>query len=143
MLTLSGSLRVFLAVEPCDMRKSFDSLHALVTGQLGEDPRSGAVFVFTNKSRNRIKLLHWDGTGLWVHAKRLEKGTFSWPNGNKYLGSWKNGKQNGQGIYFDKEDGSRKQGVWENGTRKKWISANEMLAAPTSPTKSPSKRNNK
>jgi len=79
MLTLSGSLRVFLALEPCDMRKSFDSLHALVTGQLGDDPRSGAVFAFTNKSRNRLKLLHWDGTGLWVHAKRLEKGTFSWP----------------------------------------------------------------
>ena len=79
MLTLSGSLRVFLALEPCDMRKSFDSLHALVIGQLGEDPRSGAVFVFSNKTRNRIKLLHWDGTGLWIHAKRLEKGTFSWP----------------------------------------------------------------
>ena len=79
MLTLSGSLRVFLALEPCDMRKSFDSLHALVIGQLGEDPRSGAVFVFSTRSRNRIKLLHWDGTGLWVHAKRLEKGTFSWP----------------------------------------------------------------
>lgn len=59
MLTLSGSLRVFLALEPCDMRKSFDSLHALVIGQLGEDPRSGAVFVFSNRSRNRIKLLHW------------------------------------------------------------------------------------
>ena len=79
MLTLSGSLRVFLALEPCDMRKSFDSLHSLVTMQLGEDPHSGAVFAFTNKSRNRLKLLHWDGTGLWVHAKRLEKGTFSWP----------------------------------------------------------------
>lgn len=79
MLTLSGSLRIFLAVDPCDMRKSFDSLHALVTGHLGEDPRSGAVFAFTNKSRTRLKLLHWDGTGLWVHAKRLEKGTFSWP----------------------------------------------------------------
>lgn len=79
MLTLSGSLRVFLALEPCDMRKSFDSLHALVTGPLGEDPRGGAVFGFINRTRTRIKLLHWDGTGLWVHAKRLEKGTFSWP----------------------------------------------------------------
>lgn len=79
MLTLSGSLRVFLALEPCDMRKSFDSLHALVTGRLGEDPRGGAVFGFINRTRTRIKLLHWDGTGLWVHAKRLEKGTFSWP----------------------------------------------------------------
>jgi transposase len=79
MLTLSGSLRVFLALEPCDMRKSFDSLHALVAGQLGEDPRCGAVFAFTNRTRTLIKLLHWDGTGLWVHAKRLEKGTFCWP----------------------------------------------------------------
>lgn len=83
MLTLSGSLRVFLVLEPCDMRKSFDSLHALVTGQLGERPRSGAVFGFINKTRTRIKLLHWDGTGLWVHAKRLEKGTFSWPIGRR------------------------------------------------------------
>src|SRR5690606_28102473 len=79
MLTLSGSLRVFLALEPCDMRKSFDSLHALVISQLGEDPRGGAVFAFTNRTRTLIKLLHCDGTGLWVHAKRPEKGTFGWP----------------------------------------------------------------
>ena len=85
MLTLSGSLRVFLALEPCDMWKSFDSLHALVTGQLGEDPRGGAVFGFINKTRTRIKVLHWDGTGLWVHAKRLEKGTFSWPKPSDVL----------------------------------------------------------
>lgn len=77
MLTLSGSLRVFLALEPCDMRKSFDSLHALVVAQLGEDPQGGAVFGFANKTRTRIKLLHWDGTGIWIYAKRLEKGTFS------------------------------------------------------------------
>ena len=79
MLTLSGSLRVFLALEPCDMRKSFDGLHALVVTRLGDDPRSGAVFVFINRSRTLIKLLHWDGTGLWVHAKRLERGTYRWP----------------------------------------------------------------
>lgn len=79
MLTLSGSLRVFLALEPCDMRKSFDGLHALVVTRLGEEPRGGAVFVFINRSRSLIKLLHWDGTGLWVHAKRLERGTFQWP----------------------------------------------------------------
>lgn len=79
MLTLSGSLRVFLALEPCDMRKSFDSLHALVLANLGEDPRGGAVFVFTNRRRTVIKLLQWDGTGLWVHAKRLEAGTYFWP----------------------------------------------------------------
>lgn len=79
MLTLSGSLRVFLALEPCDMRKSFDGLHALVVTRFGDDPRGGAVFVFINRSRNLIKLLHWDGTGLWVHAKKLQRGTFRWP----------------------------------------------------------------
>ena len=68
MLTLSGSLRVFLALEPCDMRKSFDSLHALIVSKLGEDPRGGAVFGFINRNRTLIKLVHWDGTGTWVHA---------------------------------------------------------------------------
>ena len=57
MLTLSGSLRVFLALEPCDMRKSFDGLHSEVINRLGEDPRGGAVFVFINRSRNLLKLL--------------------------------------------------------------------------------------
>jgi transposase len=79
MLTLSGSLRVFLALEPCDMRKSFDSLHALIVSKLDEDPRGGAVFGFINRSRTLIKLVHWDGTGTWIHAKRLEKGTYFWP----------------------------------------------------------------
>lgn len=79
MLTFSGSLKIYLAVEPCDMRKSFNGLYALAEDQLKIDPRSGAIFVFTNKRRNRIKLLYFDGTGLWVMAKRLEQGTFSWP----------------------------------------------------------------
>ena len=79
MLTLSGSLRVFLAIAPCDMRKSFDGLHAEVLARLGEDPRGGAVFGFTNRRRTIIKLVHWDGTGLWVHAKRLEPGKYRWP----------------------------------------------------------------
>jgi transposase len=79
MLSFAGSLKVFLAVSPCDLRKSFNGLHALVTQQLGEDPRSGALFVFTNRRHSRLKILLFDGTGLWVCTKRLEKGTFSWP----------------------------------------------------------------
>lgn len=79
MISFSGSLKIYLAVEPCDMRKSFNGLYVLAEDKLKADPRSGAIFVFTNKRRNRIKLLYWDGTGLWVMAKRLEKGTFSWP----------------------------------------------------------------
>jgi len=79
VLSFSGSLRVFLALEACDMRKGFNGLHALVTQKLGEDPKAGALFVFSNRRRTRIKILCWDGTGLWVLSKRLEKGTFSWP----------------------------------------------------------------
>jgi transposase len=79
MLSFSGSLKVFVAVEACDMRKGFNGLHALVTQRLGEDPRAGALFVFTNRRHNRIKILCWDTTGFWVLSKRLEEGTFSWP----------------------------------------------------------------
>jgi len=79
MLSLSGSLKVWVALEACDMRKGFDGLYGLVTERLKEDPRSGAVFVFSNRTHTRLKMLYWDGTGLWVLSKRLEKGTFSWP----------------------------------------------------------------
>lgn len=79
MLSFPSSLRIHVALEPCDMRKSFNGLHALATETLKEDPRSGALFVFCNKRRNRLKILYFDGTGLWVLAKRLEQGTFSWP----------------------------------------------------------------
>jgi len=79
MLTFSGSLKVFIAVEACDLRKGFNGLHGLVTERLGQDPRSGALFVFSNRRHTRLKILFWDGTGLWILTKRLEKGTFSWP----------------------------------------------------------------
>jgi transposase len=79
MLSFSGSLKVLVAVQPCDMRKGFNGLYGMVTEKLGEDPRQGSLFVFSNRPHTRIKILCWDGTGLWVLSKRLEKGTFSWP----------------------------------------------------------------
>jgi transposase len=79
MLPFSSSMRIFLALEPVDMRKQFNGLWAAATEQLGEDPKSGALFGFINKDHNRLKLLYWDGTGVWVLAKRLEQGRFSWP----------------------------------------------------------------
>jgi len=75
----SSALKVFLALDPCDMRKSFNGLNTLAADQLGTAPARDALFVFTNKRRNRIKLLYFDGTGTWVAAKRLETGRFSWP----------------------------------------------------------------
>ena len=74
MLSFSGSLKILVALEPCDMRKGFNGLEGLVSGRLAEDARSGTLYVFCNRRHNRIKILYFDGTGLWVLTKRLEKG---------------------------------------------------------------------
>ncbi len=79
MLSFHAHLKVFLATAPCDLRMCFNGLWAAASEQLGEDPKSGALFVFGNRRRNRIKLLYFDGTGVCVLAKRLEQGTFHWP----------------------------------------------------------------
>jgi transposase len=82
MLSFPSSVRIFLALQPCDMRKSFDGLHALVEHALEDNVRSGALFVFSNKRRTLLKILYFDGNGLWILAKRLERGTFTWPQGD-------------------------------------------------------------
>ena len=79
MLAFPHSVRIFVAVTPVDMRKQCNGLWTAASEQLHEDPKSGAVFCFINKGRTRLKLLYWDGTGVWVLAKRLEQGRFSWP----------------------------------------------------------------
>ena len=79
MLSFTGALKVYLAVQPQDMRKNFNGLSALVSEHLQLDPYQGALYVFTNRTHTRIKILFWDGSGLWVASKRLEEGRFSWP----------------------------------------------------------------
>ena len=80
MLSFTGGLKVYVALEPCDFRKSFNGLEGLVRERLQEDVRQGgALFVFINRRRNRLKILYFDGSGLWLLIKRLEQGTFSWP----------------------------------------------------------------
>lgn len=79
MLSFPGSLKVFVCLEPTDMRKGFEGLHAAVRERLGEEVSGGALFVFANRRRTRLKILYFDGTGLWLLTKRLERGTFFWP----------------------------------------------------------------
>lgn len=79
MFGLGPATKIYIAVEGVDMRKGFDGLYGLVRERLGHDPLSGHLFLFSNRDRTRLKILVWDGSGLWVCAKRLEKGRFRWP----------------------------------------------------------------
>ncbi len=81
MIHLPASVRVYLCLSPCDMRRSFDGLHALVTGAMRLDAFGGHLFVFSNRRRDRLKILYWDRDGFAVWAKRLEEGTYAMPFG--------------------------------------------------------------
>ncbi len=77
MIGSSRRVRVYAYAAPVDMRKGFEGLSALVRESLGRDPLDGDLYLFVNKKRKRAKVLMWDGTGLCVYAKRLEKGIFA------------------------------------------------------------------
>ena len=79
MIPVGPATRIYLAAGVTDLRQSFEGLSDRVRHQFKEDPLSGHLFVFANRRKNRIKLLYWDGSGLWVCAKRLEQGCFCWP----------------------------------------------------------------
>jgi transposase len=79
MIGLPSSARIWIAAGVTDLRKGFDGLAALVQETLAEDPFSGQMFVFRGKRGDRVKLLWWDGDGLCLLAKRLERGRFVWP----------------------------------------------------------------
>jgi transposase len=79
MLNFPPAVRIWLASQPVDLRRSFDGLAELVRQHLQADPLSGHVFVFRNKRSDRVKLLYWDEDGFVIFYKRLEQGTFRWP----------------------------------------------------------------
>ena len=76
---LGPATRIYVALGATDMRKGFDGLYGLVRDKLGLEVTTGHLFLFANARRNRLKILYWDGSGLWICAKRLERGSFSWP----------------------------------------------------------------
>jgi transposase len=82
VLTLPPSVRVYVAVGASDLRRSIDGLSAVVREKLGADPFSGHLFLFRNRRGDRLKILVWDRSGFWVMYKRLERGTFAWPDGD-------------------------------------------------------------
>lgn len=79
MIPVGPATRIFLAAGATDLRQSFEGLSDLVRHRFQEDPLSGHLFVFANRHRTRLKVLYWDGSGLWCCAKRLPQGRFSWP----------------------------------------------------------------
>ena len=78
MFGLGPATRIYLAAGVTDMRKGFEGLYGLVRDRLSCEPLSGHLFLFCNGQRNRLKVLVWDGSGLWVCSKRLEKRRFTW-----------------------------------------------------------------
>lgn len=86
MFTLSSSNRFHLYSQPTDMRKSFDGLSGMIQNTLESNPCNGTVFIFINKRRDKIKLLHWQGISFTLYYKRLEKGTFELPEYDPQVG---------------------------------------------------------
>ncbi|HYQ59028.1 MAG TPA: IS66 family insertion sequence element accessory protein TnpB [Draconibacterium sp.] len=87
MFALSTDLKFHLYNKATDMRKSFDGLSGIIQNHLGCNPCNGEVFMFINKTRDKIKLLHWQGSGFTLYYKRLEQGTFEIPRYAPGVGS--------------------------------------------------------
>ena len=76
MLSIPPSVPIFLYIPPTDLRKGFDGLSGIVRREFVADPLDGSLFLFINRRRDRLKILHFDGTGYWLYYKLLEAGTF-------------------------------------------------------------------
>jgi transposase len=76
VLNVPGSVAIYVHTRPVDLRKGFDGLSGIVRQEFQTDPLDGSLFLFFNRRRDRLKILHWDGTGYWLYYKLLEAGTF-------------------------------------------------------------------
>ena len=79
MFNIPPQVKIFVALEPTDMRRGFNGLSGQVTQTLKQDPFSGHLFLFRNRRKDRLKLLYWDGDGYWIFYKHLARGTFELP----------------------------------------------------------------
>jgi transposase len=79
MLTVPASLTIYLHTRSTDMRKGIEGLSGIVRGEFEDDPLDGSLYLFVNRRGNRLKILHWDGSGFWVYYRVLERGTFEVP----------------------------------------------------------------
>lgn len=79
MITVPASLTIYLHTKPTDMRKGIEGLSGIVRGEFTGDPLDGSLYLFVNRRGNRMKILHWDGSGFWVYYRVLERGTFEVP----------------------------------------------------------------
>lgn len=103
MFSLNDSMRYWLYTEPTDMRKSFHTLSGVVRDRMGRNPLDGDVYIFINRNRNRMKLLHWEPGGLVLYSKMLERGTFGIPSVHGENGSlaWRDLVMVVEGIMAD------------------------------------------
>jgi len=85
MFTLAGTAHIWLATGVTDMRRGFNGLHALIAHQLGRPPLNGDLYIFANRRRDLLKVFFFDSGGIWICAKRLERGTYRWPQPGEVL----------------------------------------------------------
>ena len=84
MINNLNNISVYLACGETDLRKSIDGLALIVTESFSLDPFSNCLFVFCNKNKTKIKILHWEYNGFWLYYKRLERSTFEWPENTNH-----------------------------------------------------------
>lgn len=104
MISPAGSLRVFVCVEPADMRRSFDGLCGMARDIMKQDPLSGHLFLFRNRNRDRLKILYWDRDGLAIWYKRLEKGTWQFPTDVRTKGAGDGKSAAKSGVEISREE---------------------------------------
>ena len=84
MLNVPANIAIYLHTAPTDMRKGIDGLSGIVRSEFSGDPLDGSLYLFVNRRGDRLKILHWDGSGFWIYYRVLEQGTFEVPGSDEH-----------------------------------------------------------